>query len=193
MNDDTERCAFCGATVESPCEYPPVDTCEKALNATYGDPLKKKPARAMLAAAPQRKTTVPDDIKPTKPKTILTLHLDERHNDVLDALAAEQGMSKAAVLRQALRLYKTVNDRAKNGQDLAFVSGDHVFPMLLPSTIPLPPDPGEAAQPADVARLAEALDWIDDFIARCNGDDRGACEAVNQVRAALAAKGGDHA
>lgn len=40
--------------------------------------------------------------------------------------------------------------------------------------------------PADVARLVEALDWIDDFIARCNGDDRGACEAVNRVRAALA-------
>lgn len=57
--------------------------------------------------------------------------------------------------------------------------------------MPLPPDPGEAAQPADVARLVDALDWIDDFIARCNGDDRGACEAVNRVRAAIAAKGGE--
>lgn len=56
----------------------------------------------------------------------------------------------------------------------------------------LPPAQGEAAQPADVARLVEALDWIDDFIARCNGDDRGACEAVNRVRAALAAKGAYH-
>jgi hypothetical protein len=27
---------------------------------------------------------------------------------------------------------------------------------------------------------------VDDFIARCNGDDRGACEAVNVLRAALA-------
>lgn len=33
----------------------------------------------------------------------------------------------------------------------------------------------------------EALDWIDDFIARCNGDDRGACESVNLIRRALAA------
>lgn len=48
MNDDTERCAFCGATVESPCEEPPVDTCEKALNATYGDPLKKNAPRARV-------------------------------------------------------------------------------------------------------------------------------------------------
>jgi hypothetical protein len=30
-----ERCPFCGATVVSPCDEPPVDTCEKALNATY--------------------------------------------------------------------------------------------------------------------------------------------------------------
>lgn len=45
--------------------------------------------------------------------------------------------------------------------------------------------------PADVELVVEALDWIDDFIARCNGDDRGACEAVNRVRAALAAKGAE--
>jgi hypothetical protein len=30
--------------------------------------------------------------------------------------------------------------------------------------------------------LADALHWIDDFIARCNGDDRGSCESVNIVR-----------
>ncbi|MFV8904573.1 hypothetical protein ABQ333_04875 [Serratia fonticola] len=42
-----------------------------------------------------------------------------------------------------------------------------------------PPAP---AVPADVAA---ALDWIDDFIARCNGDDRGACNSVNVLRAAM--------
>jgi hypothetical protein len=33
---ELEKCPFCGATVESPCDEPPPDTCEKALNATYG-------------------------------------------------------------------------------------------------------------------------------------------------------------
>lgn len=31
----------------------------------------------------------------------------------------------------------------------------------------------------------EALDWIEDFIARCNGDDRGSCDSVNVLRTAL--------
>lgn len=53
-----------------------------------------------------------------------------------------------------------------------------------------PEAPEQAAQPADVARLVEDIDWIDDFIARCTGDDRGACSAVSRIRAALAAKGG---
>lgn len=42
-----------------------------------------------------------------------------------------------------------------------------------------------AAQPGPA--VADAINWIDDFIARCNGDDRGACSAVNVVRAALSA------
>ncbi|WP_337264371.1 MULTISPECIES: DUF551 domain-containing protein [unclassified Serratia (in: enterobacteria)] len=46
-------------------------------------------------------------------------------------------------------------------------------------TYTAPPAP---AVPDDVAA---ALDWIDDFIARCNGDDRGACQSVNVIRAAL--------
>lgn len=32
-----------------------------------------------------------------------------------------------------------------------------------------------------------ALDWVDDFVARCNGDDRGSCESVNTLRQALTA------
>ncbi|HFV9291625.1 TPA: hypothetical protein ACIAIE_001431 [Serratia fonticola] len=42
--------------------------------------------------------------------------------------------------------------------------------------------PPALAVPEDVAA---ALDWIDDFIARCNGDDRGACNSVNVLRAAM--------
>jgi hypothetical protein len=40
--------------------------------------------------------------------------------------------------------------------------------------------------PGVLTDALQALDRIDDFIARCNGDDRGACESVNIVRAALA-------
>ena len=43
------------------------------------------------------------------------------------------------------------------------------------------------AAPAADAGLVEALDWLDDFVARCNGDDRGSCDSVNIIRAALAA------
>lgn len=32
---NAERCRYCGAMVESPCDEPPPDTCERALNATY--------------------------------------------------------------------------------------------------------------------------------------------------------------
>jgi hypothetical protein len=33
---ELEECKFCGAHVETPCEAPPPDICEKAINATYG-------------------------------------------------------------------------------------------------------------------------------------------------------------
>ncbi|PWU30125.1 hypothetical protein DK254_08360 [Pseudomonas sp. RW407] len=36
--------------------------------------------------------------------------------------------------------------------------------------------------------IQQALDEIDDFIARCNGDDRGSCGAVNLLRHALASR-----
>ncbi|WP_434642720.1 hypothetical protein [Achromobacter piechaudii] len=34
--------------------------------------------------------------------------------------------------------------------------------------------------------VMDALNWIDDFIARCNRDDRGSCDSVNVLRRALA-------
>jgi len=45
--------------------------------------------------------------------------------------------------------------------------------------------PQEPAEPSD---LIAALDRIDDFIARCNGDDRGSSADVNLLRAALTRK-----
>lgn len=53
-----------------------------------------------------------------------TISLDTAHHAVLEALAAEQGLSKSALLRQALRLYQQVHSRAKQGQSLAFRNAD---------------------------------------------------------------------
>jgi predicted transcriptional regulator len=74
-----------------------------------------------------------------QPMATLTLELDERHNSVLEALATEQDMSKAAVLRQALRLYQLVHNRAKDGQDMAFTKDGQIVPLLVPSMLPLLP------------------------------------------------------
>lgn len=40
--------------------------------------------------------------------------------------------------------------------------------------------------PVASAEVMDALNWVDDFIARCNRDDRGSCESVNVLRRALA-------
>ena len=32
---EKHRCPYCGLVVEEPCEEPPPDTCEKALNVLY--------------------------------------------------------------------------------------------------------------------------------------------------------------
>ena len=57
--------------------------------------------------------------------------------------------------------------------------------------MPLPAHPacqssiGEDQAPNE---LIDAVNWLDDFVARCNGDDRGACESVNVIRHALQAR-----
>jgi len=61
----------------------------------------------------------------------LTLNLDDRHDEALQQLATEQDMSKAAVLRQALRLYQTVYLRQKAGEQLAFTKGGKVVPQVI--------------------------------------------------------------
>lgn len=63
----------------------------------------------------------------------LTLNLDDRHDEALTRLAAETDMSKTAVLRQALRLYQLVHNRAKDGQQLAFTKDGNVIPIICPS------------------------------------------------------------
>lgn len=70
-------------------------------------------------------------------KHSITLELDDKHNTALEALATEQGMSKASVLRQALRLYQVIQDRSKQGQQLAFTKDGKVVPLLVPSMLPL--------------------------------------------------------
>lgn len=32
---ELERCAYCGMLLESPCDYPPPDYCEQAINKVF--------------------------------------------------------------------------------------------------------------------------------------------------------------
>lgn len=66
----------------------------------------------------------------------MTLNMDDRHMAALEALAAEQDMTKTQVMRQALRLYQTVHERAKDGQQLAFTKDGQVVPLVVPSMLP---------------------------------------------------------
>lgn len=53
-------------------------------------------------------------------KKTLTLVLSDAEMDVLDSLSSERSLSKTAVLRQALRLYQTVDVRQQRGEKLFF-------------------------------------------------------------------------
>jgi hypothetical protein len=33
---EKERCAYCGVLVENPCDEPPADYCEQAINVVHG-------------------------------------------------------------------------------------------------------------------------------------------------------------
>ena len=50
----------------------------------------------------------------------MTLMLSEKEMSVLDQLAQTRGMTKTALVRQALRLYQSVTERLENG-DKVFV------------------------------------------------------------------------
>jgi Ribbon-helix-helix protein, copG family len=50
----------------------------------------------------------------------MTLMLSEKEMSLLDQLAQTRGMTKTALVRQALRLYQSVTERLENG-DKVFV------------------------------------------------------------------------
>ena len=56
----------------------------------------------------------------TAAKKTLTLVLSDVEMEVLDALSSDKSLSKTAVLRQALRLYRTVDIRQQRGEKLFF-------------------------------------------------------------------------
>lgn len=53
-------------------------------------------------------------------KRTMTLNLTDAEMTVLEALCDQKGLSKTALVRQALRLYKSVDDRLAQG-DKVFV------------------------------------------------------------------------
>ena len=53
-------------------------------------------------------------------KRTMTLNLTDAEMRVLDDLSARKDITKTAVLRQALRLYQTVEARVERGEKLMF-------------------------------------------------------------------------
>jgi hypothetical protein len=46
----------------------------------------------------------------------MTLMLSDKEMNLLDQLSQSRGMSKTALVRQALRLYQSVTERLENGE-----------------------------------------------------------------------------
>ena len=57
-------------------------------------------------------------------KRSILLHLSDTEMLVLDSLAKKRGISKSAVLRQALRLYESVETRLDQGERLYLESAN---------------------------------------------------------------------
>lgn len=53
-------------------------------------------------------------------KKTLTIVLSDAEMDVLESLSSSRSLSKVAVLRQALRLYQTIEIRQQRGEKLFF-------------------------------------------------------------------------
>ena len=53
-------------------------------------------------------------------KRTMTLNLSDAEMDILEVLSRTKGVSKTAVLRQALRLYQSVQRRLERGERLFF-------------------------------------------------------------------------
>lgn len=63
-------------------------------------------------------------IKATKRDRALVLNLSEREMSALDDLAERKGQTKSAVLRQALRLYESLDARVSKGARLVLEAPD---------------------------------------------------------------------
>ena len=57
-------------------------------------------------------------------KKTMTLNLTKREMDALEALAAEKDLTKTGVMKLALRLLQTVDDKVRMGQKLLFEDED---------------------------------------------------------------------
>lgn len=67
-------------------------------------------------------------------KKTLTLVLNDTEMDVLESLSNARSLTKVAVLRQALRLYQTIDSRQQRGERLFFeheISKEKAELMLL--------------------------------------------------------------
>ena len=53
---------------------------------------------------------------PMTEKRTMTLNLSAHEMDVVERLADEKGLSKTALVRQALRLYQSISTRLENGE-----------------------------------------------------------------------------
>ncbi|WP_108398324.1 ribbon-helix-helix protein, CopG family [Devosia submarina] len=53
-------------------------------------------------------------------KRTMTLNLSTQEMDLVDRLADEKGLSKTALVRQALRLYQSITDRIDRGEKVFF-------------------------------------------------------------------------
>lgn len=51
-------------------------------------------------------------------KRTMTLNLSAQEMDVVERMADEKGLSKTALVRQALRLYQSVSERLDNGEKI---------------------------------------------------------------------------
>jgi hypothetical protein len=54
----------------------------------------------------------------------MTLNLTDREMEVLEQIAGRKDLSKTQVVRQAIRLYQTVESRLENGEKLFFEDKD---------------------------------------------------------------------
>lgn len=57
-------------------------------------------------------------------KRTMTLNLTEAEMTVLERMCEEKGLSKTALIRQALRLYKSVDERLARGEKVFIESAD---------------------------------------------------------------------